>query len=443
MKEKISRRGVLRTGLVATAAGGAAAVVAEPAAAAVAGDGWISVLDHGAVGDGVTDDTTAIRAAFRAAIAGATPVYFPPRAYRVSDELLVLGLTDAVISGHGATLVLAGAARAVEGDKSVLHLRSCQRVTVLGLSIRDTERTQQYNGVRISRSTGVTLDGLEVYDIVWNGLGVYDDPKTNDSPTSVVEITNCTVQGSKFGISSNGDDVRISDNHVATTGLDGIMVLSGSDRVVVANNTMTDCGAAGVYTQACTNLVVSGNTVRGSRERGIELDGGRGGADPNGVARSAAIIGNVVVDCFGQINLVQARDVTVVGNRVESSNPAVGSSCISINLGTDRVMVTGNQAVQAHATFPAIFVHERAVDVTVAWNSVLGANPYQTPASTVLMYRSGPSVVKTDGKLIAVGGIGVGNSQAASTPGQVVRKIEVFSSTGASLGWIPVYNTIS
>ncbi|MEU7750339.1 hypothetical protein AB0B57_02495 [Micromonospora sp. NPDC049101] len=46
-------------------------------------------------------------------------------------------------------------------------------------------------------------------------------------------------------------------------------------------------------------------------------------------------------------------------------------------------------------------------------------------------------------KLIAVGGIGVGNSVAATTPGAVVRKIEVFSSTGQSLGWMPVYNSIT
>ncbi|MFG2050793.1 hypothetical protein ACGFIW_25590 [Micromonospora sp. NPDC048935] len=31
----------------------------------------------------------------------------------------------------------------------------------------------------------------------------------------------------------------------------------------------------------------------------------------------------------------------------------------------------------------------------------------------------------------------------ATTPGAVVRKIEVFSSTGQSLGWAPVYTSIT
>ena len=47
------------------------------------------------------------------------------------------------------------------------------------------------------------------------------------------------------------------------------------------------------------------------------------------------------------------------------------------------------------------------------------------------------------GKVLAVGGIGVGNALAATTPGSVVKKIEVFDATGASIGYIPVYNTIT
>jgi len=46
-------------------------------------------------------------------------------------------------------------------------------------------------------------------------------------------------------------------------------------------------------------------------------------------------------------------------------------------------------------------------------------------------------------KLIAWGGLGVGNSATASTPGSVVKKIEVFDQTGASLGFIPVYSSIT
>ena len=42
-----------------------------------------------------------------------------------------------------------------------------------------------------------------------------------------------------------------------------------------------------------------------------------------------------------------------------------------------------------------------------------------------------------------VGNIGVGNSAAATTPGSVVKKIEIFDASGTSLGFIAVYDAIS
>jgi hypothetical protein len=49
----------------------------------------------------------------------------------------------------------------------------------------------------------------------------------------------------------------------------------------------------------------------------------------------------------------------------------------------------------------------------------------------------------TRGKIIASGGIGVGNSAAATTLGTVTKKIEVFDASGVSLGFIPVYGSIT
>lgn len=46
-------------------------------------------------------------------------------------------------------------------------------------------------------------------------------------------------------------------------------------------------------------------------------------------------------------------------------------------------------------------------------------------------------------KLVANGGLGVGNSAAATVPGAVVRKAEVFDAAGASLGFVAIYNTIT
>jgi parallel beta-helix repeat protein len=454
--ERLNRRRALWAGLVGTGVvGGLAGGLGGPTAAGAAAppDGWISVADHGAVGDGSTDDTAAIQATLDQAAAG-TPsvsVYFPPgRTYRVTRGLFATGLSDSVVSGYGATLALTGA---VPGDpgggSSVLTATDCHRLQIVGLSVRDTDRTQIYCGVVLRRCTDAAIREVNIRDVMWTGMGVFDS--TPGASTNIA-LTDCVVEGTRFGISSNGTDVRISDNHVAmywpakadaSQYFDGIMVLSGADRTVVANNTVTECGAAGIYTQDCTNLVVTGNTVAGCKLRGIEVDGSRGGSNPSTAAVGVAITGNAVSGCKGQINLVQARDVTVVGNRTANPNPALDTSCIAVNVGSGKVVVAGNHADQSHPTHSAVYVDPGATDVTIAWNEVSAANPYQAPAGTVITYRSAAGQVKTSGILLAAGGLGVGNNRAASTPGKVVAKMEVFSATGASLGWVPIYQSIA
>lgn len=468
----LHRRDALRAGVVSTALIGGIAVPAVSAAQedpTATADGWISIVAHGAVGDGVTDDTAAIQAALDAAAATvpAGGVYLPPgRTYKVSDQLVASGLRGGVISGYGATLALSGAAPSVEGAKAVLRLVRCQQFKVLGLTVRDTDRAQQYDGIVVSSSSAGIIDGVVVRNVRFNGITVFDDPPAQSDD---ITITNCSVEGTRFGISSNGKDVRITGNHVAmdwpstdearenggvwsrdSDYYDGIGVWAGADRTVISGNTITECGQSGIYTEMCTNLVVADNTVTGCVLRGIEVDGRKrpSGAD-DGTAVGVSITGNVVTGCDGHVNILSARDVTIVGNRLENPVAARESTCIAVNTGAANVVVVGNHARQANRTFPAIYVHENSTDVTLAWNAIDAGVPYQAPSGTVVMHRGAGGAInasgqlKIDGKLIAGGGIGVGNSAPATRPDSVVRKIEVFSSTGASLGWIPVYNSIA
>jgi hypothetical protein len=51
--------------------------------------------------------------------------------------------------------------------------------------------------------------------------------------------------------------------------------------------------------------------------------------------------------------------------------------------------------------------------------------------------------VTTAGNALVAGALGVGNSAAATTLGTVVKKMEVFNATGTSLGFVPIYDTIT
>lgn len=89
----------------------------------------------------------------------------------------------------------------------------------------------------------------------------------------------------------------------------------------------------------------------------------------------------------------------------------------------------------------------------LGWNDVLKAQVYfSAGANRVYIQHIGGNKVtsldatgnwRCDGKTLATGGLGVGNSAAATTPGTVTKKIEVFDANGASIGFIAVYGAIT
>lgn len=52
-------------------------------------------------------------------------------------------------------------------------------------------------------------------------------------------------------------------------------------------------------------------------------------------------------------------------------------------------------------------------------------------------------MVDTSGNIRASGNLGIGNSAAGTVLGSVTKKIEVFDASGASLGYLPVYDAIT
>ncbi len=64
------------------------------------------------------------------------------------------------------------------------------------------------------------------------------------------------------------------------------------------------------------------------------------------------------------------------------------------------------------------------------------------PAGSITV-KAGTNLTISADKALFSAGIGVGNSAAATTPGSVVRKIEIFDAAGTSLGFIPVYDSIT
>jgi hypothetical protein len=261
---RLSRRGLMT---------GVAYAVAAPAASASAGlprrpevgraiAHFTSVLDFGAKGNGVTDDTRAIRAAIAAAPKGGT-VWFPPGTYVVSETLqLRSGSTyrgsnpasSVIRQRDGANLV------AVMADENYIQNRrqTCTSVQVEDLGIDgNSARNRQGHGLVLMtdrclvRHVNVSFPpeaGIVLPDTNASGAVVSNSAVEN-------RIEDCTVtQPGTYGI-------WITDTHSAGRQTDGwllnnvvknplgawAMRIERAAGWFIANNHVYHCSGGGFY----------------------------------------------------------------------------------------------------------------------------------------------------------------------------------------------------
>lgn len=155
----------------------------------------------------------------------------------------------------------------------------------------------------------------------------------------------------------------------------------------------------------------------------------------------------VHVDYDGAANAVEivsaGTDASSVALNVVSTNPndtTFGVSGRELSRGTAKITHHGTGA-DADASALSLKLDGAG---TAAQGIYLDA-PTGTTGKLVNLTNGGDPklVVTAAGRVLARGGLGVGNSVAASGgPGPLVRKVEIFDAAGASLGFVPVYSSI-
>jgi hypothetical protein len=113
----------------------------------------------------------------------------------------------------------------------------------------------------------------------------------------------------------------------------------------------------------------------------------------------------------------------------------------------------GTQALwNSTANSNSAFGHLAGANLTSGGNNIiLGANtnvssPTASNELAIGNFITGNSIdvgIGGSRNLRIAGNLGVGNAVAATVPAAVIKKIEVFDASGASLGFIAVYNSIA
>lgn len=233
--------------------------------------GEVNVLDHGAVGDGTTDDTVAIRAAIAVLESGMSLMFPSGYTFKHTSYLEIANLDRIQVTG-GGTLAHVGD---TDGT-SALMFDGCYDVTVSDLTLTSTSTTRRdtseshkifFNDCSAVHVKDISIDGSQASGIMLQSV------------TNFV-IENCTVEntnadsfhithGSKYGLVRNcvsnlsGDDgfaivsydshptmcEHIDFNNLTVTNQfwgRGLAIIGGSD-ITVEECSVTESAGAGVY----------------------------------------------------------------------------------------------------------------------------------------------------------------------------------------------------
>lgn len=376
----------------------------------------VSVEEYGAVGDGASDDTAAIRAAilaaaqFRAATAALTlsaepaiVLLIPNSVHAVSGR--INGVSDVHISGNGATLRWVGTSR-----ERLLVFSAVSRIQVSDLTV-DAAGAAPQAMIFASNSDRLTFDGVRLTTAAAKEVGIRLSSCTNSN------IIGCAAHGfsNAYNINGASSNCQIRNSEAAGT-LAGVLInplnKSAPTDIDVIGVTVTDfpphsgyaIRAAGTSTALLRRIRFIGCTVIGP---------GRSWADPKSPGTADQInavhtVGFSVMGCTSMyggdmgMSFTYCTNVTVMGNLSAFNNTAgiIGGRSGVVTITGNTCLNNGQNFIGARrrpSVFFGIGAHD-ARDVNIVGN-MLGDNQV-TPTQNYGVSLAAPLA---DDKSITVG----------------------------------------
>lgn len=346
--------------------------VALPSVLSVDGRTGVVVLDattgfarvvtpeqFGAAGDGTTDDTDAIQAAFDSCVDGGVVQLSPGKTYRFTNVYVGSNTT---LAGTGGTSVLAPVYSGAL-DQNRLHITDVTNVTIRDLVVEESgvvARAGFYGALAGYGSSNIRIDNVEV----------------RASSAAGMHFIDC-------------QNVTVNRCYVHDTKADGVHFQRGSTDCTVSNSTIEHCGddAVGFVSHDFTtyghvrNLIVTGcilgRTTAGSPGSGVAICGAIGAVVTGNTIVDTALSGVRVTEFFNveEGNAV-GGDVVITGNTI--TNSGIYSGAVSgvvtdgISVFNQRnVLVSGNLIDKTVGA--GVKIGEAAVNVTIEGNTIVRA----------------------------------------------------------------------
>lgn len=408
----------------------------------------INVKSKGAKGDGVTDDTQAIKDAISALSTTGGIVFFPVGAYKFTSQLVI---------PNRVNLKGAGMSEAESSNVSYQPTKLLKDGNFLGIVLDASSSLSDVcvEGASGNGDGGIQLNGnrsrlenVEVANMGGDGVIVGDSlVDGNRNYWRMINVTSRKNGGRGFVINDydpgTGPDTNAGYaeqcNAWTNTG-DGWYI----DNTVVC--TFVQCYAE-------TNGGHGWNVQAKGKNNTFLNCGSEGNAGEEFVFQASSV-NNLVMGSmnFTPLDLGNNTILQATGGAVQRLNVSkVVSSSKDGSLNTSAI----TDGFHAKGAVPGVVLYEtdapldekeieiinNAGNLTFRTTNDAGANPQ----SFIIFYRTGQLIdyAKFLTKLTTTGGLGVGNSVAATTLGTVTKKMQVFDADGNSIGYVPIYNTIT
>lgn len=309
-----------------------------------------NVRDYGAVGNGTTDDSAAIRAALAASDSGDV-VVFPDGTYKVSQDAsnaYCLSIpTGRTLTGSGRIKLAASQASSVR----VIHVAS-DDVTLNGITIDGNGAAQTVDEHRHGLACSgarLTLRDVTIVDCTGDAIMFYNG------------ATGCTVTGlrstgcDRDGISLYTDtgqtvsDITVSDSHITCA--------------VQPIDSEPEGGTV-------TGIRIVNNYLAAGDGSGNEIAVAIGGTSPSVPTTGWTVTGNTMV---GGIHAISVDGATITGNTIDATGYSTADAAVII-MGYARRMIVADNTIKAGAGKVGVYTYDWAGDapasVSITGNTV-------------------------------------------------------------------------
>jgi hypothetical protein len=353
-----------------------------------------SVTAYAAVGDGTTDDTTAIQNAITAAPAGSVIVFpFSTSYYKITAAITVgkaltflsygaeirqatsntggFSVTASDVHFRGLKITGPQFAASQANERGIKILGTSAASPITDITIKDCEiNTWGQDGVYAKWANDVDISGNRIYDCWYSGLQALSCLRGTVSGNRIRNITGTPnaygVALTRENSSSLSTDPRCADFTVAANTVDGVAIWEGLDthggqRITFVGNTVRNCewgivvtdskNGSAVDTYAPLDCAVTGNTIDstktdGTASPGVVFNGAAGSVGSPVQKGTGCIVGNTIRGHGDSTNVlsgaIYARDtqgLVIAGNTLIEPSPH------GINLYHDNYgfVISGNQ----------------------------------------------------------------------------------------------------